>query len=196
MFTMAKTQTAVKTETAAQPVDMLASIIAAADAKKAARKTAAKPADAGKTAAKPADAGKTAAKPADAGKTAAKPADAGKALFAIRPGYRPDSGARLFAYTRAWLQATGMMQGGSVPKSEVIRFAGASAVKHHTESTGRFVESGGAIKLAPGAAEWFAKGEKRKHETAVYEKFLALVQSGKADGEQLKNAAGFDRIAK
>lgn len=127
------------------------------------------------------------AKPAAAAKPAAKPA----ALFAIRPSFRPGSGALLFAYTMAWLQESGLIDGGDISRADALRFAGSSAVKYHTESTRHMVENGGRIKLSAIGANAFAD---RRHDTETREAYRAMMRTGQPDGKLIKQAAAFDKL--
>lgn len=162
--------------------------MAQATTTKPAAKTAkpAKTAPAVKTA-KPAKTAKTAAKTEDKTAPATKPA----ALYAIRPGFRPGSGHLLFAYTMAWLQETGLIDGGSIPRAHAVKFAGQSAVQYHTDKTGLFRETAGRVSLAPGAANKFAD---RRHETDIREAYRGMIRTGQPDGKHIKPAAAFEKI--
>lgn len=158
--------------------------------KPAAVKPAAKPAKP----AKPAAAAKTAKTTAKPAKTEDKPAAATKpaaTLYAVRPGFRPGSGHLLFAYTMAWLQETGLIDGASIPRAHAVKFAGQSAVQYHTDKTGLFKETAGRVSLAPGAANKFAD---RRHETDIREAYRGMIRTGTPDGKHVKQNAAFEKI--
>jgi hypothetical protein len=137
-------------------------------------------------AAKPA---KTTTKPAKTTPAAAaKPAP----LHYIKDSFRPGSGAALFAYTMAWLQESGLIDGGDISRSDALKFAGATAVGYHTKN-GRFLDKGGRISLNPAtnAANFFAD---RRHETETREAFRAMMRTGQPDGKLIKQAAAFGKL--
>lgn len=150
--------------------------VAPAAAKPAKKAAAAKPAAAAK---------KAAAKPAKP--AAAKPAAVAPLRFAVRDSFRPAAGALLFAYTRAWLEVSGLNAGGDISKAHAVTLAGGTAIAYHTGKTGRFVEKAGRVSLAENAAEFFAKrgGEQKNIDT-----FSAILRTGKPDDTLVKNAAG------
>ena len=157
----------------------------------AAAKTASKPA-AKTAAAKPA---KTAAKPASkpakpAAAAAAKPA-AKTPLHFIKDSFRPGSGAALFAYTMAWLQESGLIDGGDIARADAVKFAGATAIGYHTGKTGRMVDNGGRVKLSATGANFFAD---RRHETETREAYRAMMRTGQPDGKLIKQAAAFGKL--
>lgn len=159
---------------------------------KPAAKTAAKTAPV-KTAKPAATKTKTAAKTeartktAPATKTEAKPAE----LHYIKDSFRPGSGAPLFAYTMAWLQASGLIDGGSIDRAAAVKFAGSTAIGYHTNKTGRMVDKDGRISLAAGGANFFAD---RHHSADQREAFANILKTGQPDGTNVKTAAGIGKI--
>lgn len=144
----------------------------------------------------PAKTAKTAAaKTAKPGKTApaaAKTAPAVKApLHYIKDSFRPGSGAALFAYTMAWLQESGLIDGGDIARADAVKFAGATAVQYHTKNTGRMIDNGGRVKLSPTGANFFAD---RRHSTEDREAFRAMMRTGQPDGKLIKQAAAFGKV--
>lgn len=140
-------------------------------------------------AAKPA---KTTTKPAKTAPAAAKPAAAKPApLHYIKDSFRPGSGAALFAYTMAWLQESGLIDGGDIARADAVKFAGATAIGYHTGKTGRMIDNGGRIKLSPTGANFFAD---RRHSTEDREAFRAMMRSGTPDGKLIKQAAAFGKL--
>ena len=140
-----------------------------------------------KPAAKTAKPAAKTAKPAAAAKPAAKPA----ALFAIRDSFRPGSGALLFAYTMAWLQESGLIDGGDISRADAVKFAGATAIQYHTGKTQRMEDKGGRIKLSATGANFFAD---RRHSTEDREAFRAMMRTGQPDGKRIKAAAAFVKL--
>ena len=137
---------------------------------------------------KTAPAKKTASKTAPAAKTEAKTAGA---QFYIKDSFRPGSGSALFAYTMAWLQESGLIDGGSIDRAAAVKLAGATAIGYHTTKTGRMVDTAGRISLAPGAANKFAD---RGHSAEQREAFRTIIRTGQPDGQHVKTAAAIGKI--
>lgn len=144
-----------------------------------------------KGAAKPAAAAKTTTKGAKPA-AAAKPAAVKTPLHYVKDSFRPGSGAALFAYTMAWLQESGLIDGGDIARADALKFAGATAVQYHTKN-GRFLDKGGRLSLNPAtnAANFFAD---RRHETETREAFRAMMRTGQPDGKLIKQAAAFGKL--
>ena len=156
----------------------------------AAAKTATKPA--AKTtkpvSAKPAKTTTKATKPA----AAAAPVSVAKTpLHYVRDSFRPGSGALLFAYTMAWLQESGLIDGGDISRSDAVKFAGATAIQYHTNNTKRMEDKGGRIKLSATGANFFAD---RRHSTEDREAFRAMMRTGQPDGKLIKQTAAFGKL--
>lgn len=125
-----------------------------------------------------------AAKPA---KSAAKPAqEPVRAAFYLN--YRPSAGGTLFAYTLAWLQIEGLIDGGSMDLGRARKLAGGTTIGWH-QAKGRFVIGAGTLKLAQGAANFFGD---RAHSAAEREQFAEFLTTGKATGvvERFTKGAG------
>ena len=164
---------------------------------KSATKTA-KPAPATKAAPVKADKVK-AAKPAKADKAktapiaAVKPTQAVDSLkYRVTDAFRPGSGALLFAYTMAWLQTTGLIDGGSIALSKAQKIAGKTAIDYHLgasnkRKTPNFTVAGESIRLTSGAANFFAD---RAHDPKTRQAYIDMMTTGKIDGAIIKNAAG------
>ena len=120
-------------------------------------------------------------------KTEVKPAE----LHYIKDSFRPGSGAPLFAYTMAWLQASGLIEGGSIDRAAAVKFAGSTAIGYHTNKTGRMVDKDGRISLAAGGANFFAD---RHHSADQREAFANIIKTGQPDGTNVKTAAGIGKI--
>ncbi len=160
--------------------------------KTAAVKTAPAKNVATKTAAKAAPATKKAAPTKAAKKTA--PATQNGANYFVKDSFRPGAAALLFAYTAAWLQETGLVDGGSISRADATKLAGATAIGYHVNDTGRFVDNGGKITLAPDAAPYFFEG-RRNHSDEVREAYRAMLRTGQPDGKLVKQASAFGKLA-
>lgn len=132
---------------------------------------------------KPAKSAK-ATKPAAAQQQETKPAET-KLGFFIRDSARPGAGSKLFAYTMAWLQGSGLIDGGAIPRAQALKLAGQTAIQYHTTRTMRMVDTAGMISLAPGAANFFAD---RHHDAKEREAYRAILTTGQPDGALIKNA--------
>lgn len=132
---------------------------------------------------KAAPAKKAATQKAATQKAAAPAAPTNGAKFYVKASGRPGSGKGLFAYTAAWLQETGLIDGGSIPRAVAVQLAGATAIGYHVTSTGRFIDNGGQISLAPNAANAFMD---RAHDAAQREVFREVLRGGIADGKHVR----------
>jgi hypothetical protein len=112
-------------------------------------------------------------------------------LHYIKDSFRPGSGAALFAYTMAWLQESGLIDGGDIARADAVKFAGATAIGYHTGKTGRMVDAGGRVKLSATGANFFAD---RRHSTEDREAFRAMMRTGQPDGKLIKQAAAFGKL--
>lgn len=110
--------------------------------------------------------------------------------YALRDGFRPSAGGMLFAYTYAWLQASGLIDGGSITRARAVSIAGSTAIDYHANKTGRFQTEGQSIKLAPGAANFFAD---RHHDPKIREAYARLLTTGEG-GDVAKNPAGIRKL--
>lgn len=128
--------------------------------------------------------GKPDTKPASA---PAKASPAGSVRFAIRDSFRPSAGGLLFAYTMAWIEGTGLANGGSIPRADAVKLAGATAIGYHVNSTGRLIDNKGSVSLAPDALAFF---QKRQHTQADKDAYLAILTTGEPDGVKAKSRAG------
>lgn len=147
-----------------------------------------------KPAAKPAKsaAAKPANKPAkSAQKPAAKPAAAG-AQFYVKDSFRPAAGRMLFAYTMAWLQESGLIDGGSIPRADAIKLAGGTAIAYHTGKTNRMIDTKGTLTLAPGGANFFC--DRPGIDAKDVEAYREMLRTGQPDGQRIKAAAAFAPI--
>ena len=126
-------------------------------------------------------------KTAPATKTEAKPAE----LHYIKDSFRPGSGAPLFAYTMAWLQASGLIDGGSIDRAAAVKFAGSTAIGYHTNKTGRMIDKDGRISLAAGGANFFAD---RHHSADQREAFATIIKTGQPDGQHVKTPTAIGKI--
>lgn len=133
-------------------------------------------------AAKPSAAAKQ--KPVAKAAPAAPKAKASPITHALVTG-RPTSGARLFAFTAAWMGLTGFDKGLPVDKAHVQAVAGNTAVAHHI-GEGRFAMKEGKLVLTAGGREHFAK-RKDAIDPQVVRAFQTVMTTGRPDGAEVKN---------
>lgn len=115
-----------------------------------------------------------------------------KLVYGIRESYRPGAGRLLFAYTAAWLNASGMLEGASIPRDKLTKIAGSTAIGYHTTRTGHLVDTAGAIKLSATGGN---KLMDRAHDAKDREAFEAMLSTGIPDGRLIKSAAAFVKLA-
>jgi hypothetical protein len=148
------TSTQATNETAQTIAPMFAQLIQGKPAKtadKAAGKASAKKpaAQAMKTA------GDAKNKTAQAVKSASKAGAADTITHALVDGARPAAGGLLFSFTQAWLQASGLIAGGSIGRDKARKVAGSTAIAYHVKA-GRFNDNKGALTLTPSGLSFFA----------------------------------------
>lgn len=155
---------------------------------------AAKPAKDGK-AAKEAQAGKEASKPASKGRTTRK---APTMAFIVKGGARPGQGANLYAFTKAWLECTGMADGAAIPRSMAEKIAGATMVGYHLKQgnldlsdKGLILTSMGKALLVNGACET----KRRTIDPATVDAWKGIFSTGKPDGNLIKNPDSLSKVA-
>ena len=133
---------------------------------------------------------KPATKPAKDAKPAQQPAQetaapVNNAKHHIKDGFRPASGAKLFAYTFAWLQETGLIDGGSISRADAVKLAGSTAIAYHTGKTNTMVDNKGSLSLAPHGAAFFGD---RHPDAKDVEAYRAILRTGQPDGTLVKAA--------
>lgn len=146
--------------------------------------TTTKPAN--KTASK--GASKPAAKSAKpAAKSASKPAEApvsNEVKFHLVAGVRPSSGGLMFAHTLAFLRASGLIEGGSIPAATARKVLGDTAVTHHTKKTAQMILDGASIKLSPTGGNYFS--DRPSISPADVDAYREILTTGKPDGRLVK----------
>lgn len=131
-------------------------------------------------------------------KRAAKPAAksvAPKALpmaYGIRDGYRPGAGRLLFAFTQAWLTASGLTQGGTLQRAVAEKVAGGTAIRYHL-GNGNLSDTKGLLSLTPEGKAQFAA---RNVDAKAAEAFAEALRTGKPNPDiRLKVEAAFVPLA-
>lgn len=169
----------------------------------AASKTATKPAKAkpAKVAeqkpAKPAT--KAASTKTAAAKTAAKAAPKVTAktsiAYGLHDGSRPCAGRYLFAFTHAWLSASGLGEGKAYPKAQAIQVAGSTAISYHS-GNGNLENKGGMLTLSSKGLNFFkARVIEGRVDMKLAESYMQALKSGKPDDTiGIKSATAFRKI--
>jgi hypothetical protein len=100
---------------------------------------------------------------------------------------RPTSGASLFAFTQAWFELSGFINGASLTKADIAKYAGSSVVGHHTRE-GRFQCDGNAVSLTESGLDYFSlRMVDVRYNPADTDAFKAIMMTGKPDGKLIKN---------
>lgn len=125
-------------------------------------------------------------------KVAAKAAPTPVIAYGVHNGYRPGAGRLLFAFTQAWLSASGLVAGKPYAKAEAIQVAGATAIAYHL-GNGNLTETKGALTLSEKGKTFFvARGADEKAVAA----FTACLRTGKPDATvNLKAEGAFKKVA-
>lgn len=121
---------------------------------------------------------------------AAAPAQSAIA-YGVRTGFRPGAGALLFAYTDAWLSASGMAQGGTLDRAAAEKVAGATAIGYHL-GKGNLSEAKGLLSLTPSGKAFFAA---RGADPKLAAAFAEALRTGKPNPDvKLKVEAAFVKL--
>ena len=123
-----------------------------------------------------------------------KLAAATKLGFFLNAIARPASGYHVKAYTRAWMTLAGMQNGATMPKPVMQRIAGDTMVNYHLnkQQTLQTAENG-ELEIS-GIGELVFSDEGRKLDIALVNGYVAILQSGKADGFLVKNQAAISAL--
>lgn len=172
-------------------------------AEQAAQEAASKPATkrqprtkpASESASKPAKQGEASAtKPASKGRTSRKAPK--KAInFIIYDYARPKAGHLLKAFTAAWLDSLGMLEGNAVPRATLVRIAGDTAIGYHTKN-GNFERTESGLKITEkGKAFFAARYAESPADPQVMAAYQAIFATGEIDGVLVKAQAAVTKAA-
>ena len=146
------------------------------------------------------------AKPVNSGKVATKPEAKAKGRtvrkavkkevnFIIYDYARPKAGHLLAAFTAAWMDSFGMLQGNAVPRAKLVKVAGDTAVNYHTKN-GNFERTEEGLKItAKGQAFFAARYADRPVDAQAMAAYQAIFATGQIDGELVKNQAAITKAA-
>lgn len=113
--------------------------------------------------------------------------------YAIRDGYRPAAGRMLFAYTQAWLDASGLSDGKAVSRSVAVKVAGGTAIAYHTAKTAALQDVAGMVSLTESGKAFFAA---RKPDAKMVEAFRGVMDTGLInDAVSVKTMAAIIKVA-
>lgn len=93
---------------------------------------------------------------------------------------RPTVGAKLWAFTQAWMELAGLMDGKSVERADAVAVAGTTAINFHLKE-GRFAEDEGRIRVTAGGLIHF-KARASKVSRADVQTWQDILTTGKPDG--------------
>lgn len=138
--------------------------------------------------AKAAPKAKPAAKPAAKIAASAKPA-AKPVKHPINFMVRGNGAAKLFAYTAAWLDLSGLIYGAEFP-ADLVKALGGSALAYHTKER-NFTVAQGMAKLTAKGLEHFQSREEKEEAAGRFdpcdkEDYKLMMQHGFADGRLIK----------
>lgn len=141
--------------------------------------------------AKPAAKAKGLTAPKAAVKASAKPV-ARKFDNPIKFMVRGNGAAKLFAYTAAWLDQSGLIYGGEYP-AELVKKLGGSALAYHSRE-GNFVVAQGMAKLTAKGLEHFRSREEQEESKGRFdpcdkEDYKLMMVHGFADNRLIKSDA-------
>lgn len=100
---------------------------------------------------------------------------------------RPTAGGTLFAFTQAWFELSGFINGASLTKADIAKYAGKSVVPHHAHE-GRFQVTGTAVKLTESGLDYFSKRMfDSRYNPADTDAYKDIMMTGAPDGKLVKN---------
>lgn len=129
--------------------------------------------------------------PAQAPAQASKQAPKLKLTHCILQGFRPASGAKLFAHTAAFLQLSGMSESKPVARALVARVMGQTAVKYHIDR-GNFHHAQEGVFLTVIGTEYLKK--MRAVDPELRAAFVEVLSTGKPNDKVCKNPIGIKAI--
>lgn len=107
--------------------------------------------------------------------------------FRIIEEVRPKAGGSLFAFTQAWLDLSGMLEGKGYDRDQARKLAGNTAIAYHTKLE-NFEATKDGMKLTVKGKNFFNARIAEGHvDPKKVETFKAILTSGKMDGELVKN---------
>lgn len=112
--------------------------------------------------------------------------------FHIEDYARPKAGASLMAFTAAWMNLTGMIDGTPVVRADMVKIAGETAVTYHTKN-GNFEKTDKGLAITAKGRAFFAAREIDPQLLAAYETVLMTGQDGEKAG--VKNPAAIKKAA-
>lgn len=108
--------------------------------------------------------------------------------FVITQAARPSAGTRLASYTEAWLQLTGLADGGSIPAAQAKEIMGDTAYGYHTRK-GNFEKTADGFKLTAQGESHFGIGTNNRlirPEPEMVKAYTETMSKGSTN-EQVKN---------
>ena len=119
-----------------------------------------------------------------------------KADYAIADYARPKAGRSLFAFTQAWLELSGMMNGARVSAKVLKQITGDTAVSYHTKN-GNFAQDSGAIELTLKGNNFFTERMiGNQYDEKTLDTFKDILTTGKIDGVMVKAQSAIVKLAK
>lgn len=107
---------------------------------------------------------------------------------------RPAAGRRLFAFTAAWLELTGLNDGAHVEKKKLVKIAGETAISYHTKKGNFSVEKDGLALTAKGHNFFGDRKSKNEYDPKIVEVYSEIMTSGQADGNEVKAASAIVKL--
>lgn len=133
---------------------------------------------------------KTETKGATKGTATKKGAAANVISFGIHDGSRPAAGRLLFSFTHAWLSASGLAAGGSIPRAMAQKIAGSTAVSYHLGNKNLTEDKDGHISLTSKGQEAFSRRAKMGQVDAkMVEAYIEALKTGKPQDGIIPRAA-------
>ncbi len=112
--------------------------------------------------------------------------------FAVGQSCRPVAGAKLIAYTAAWMTVTGFIKGTALARADLVKIAGERAIAYHTLA-GNFASGKDGLKLTAKGSSAFTS---RTPDPQLVEAFTSVLKTGKPSDVAGVKAAHIVALAK
>lgn len=98
---------------------------------------------------------------------------------------RPKAGNTLFAFTSAWLELTGLSNGGAMARTRLVQIAGETAITYHTKN-GNLAKTESGLTLSDKGQMFFAT--RTEIDPQVKAAFVDVLANGTVNDLVIRNA--------
>lgn len=114
--------------------------------------------------------------------------------YAIGQSCRPVAGAKLAAYSAAWMGLTGFAKGATLPRAAVAKIAGERAIAYHT-GAGNMTSTKDGLKLTAKGISVFTSRAVQPELVAAYESVLKTGKENATVGAKAAHIVAMNKAA-